>query len=130
MHAWVLASADGDRALDYFRHVLRNDVADIQGGTTAEGIHLAAMAGSVDLLQRGFAGLETRGDTLWFNPRWPQGLGVLEFHLRYRECYLTVRIDPRYVRVSAEPGAGAPIRIVCCTQACELGPGDTVEFAV
>ncbi len=28
----------------YFQQVLMSDVADIQGGTTAEGIHVAAMA--------------------------------------------------------------------------------------
>ena len=34
---------------EFFQEVLKSDVADIQGGTTCEGIHLAAMAGSVDL---------------------------------------------------------------------------------
>ena len=52
----------------YFQQVLMSDVADIRGGTTAEGIHIAAMAGSIDLLQRCFTGLETRGDRLILNP--------------------------------------------------------------
>ena len=39
---------------------LESDIADVQGGTTGEGIHLGAMAGTVDLLERGFTGLETR----------------------------------------------------------------------
>ena len=58
--AWVLARAHREQALDQFERALRSDVADIQGGTTAEGVHLGAMAGCVDLLQRCFAGLETR----------------------------------------------------------------------
>ena len=61
VHAWVLARGNRDRAMRYFQQVLMSDVADIQGGTTAEGIHIAAMAGSIDLLQRCFTGLETRG---------------------------------------------------------------------
>ena len=43
-------------------------MTDTQGGTTAEGIHLGAMAGTVDLIQRVHTGLETRGDTLILNP--------------------------------------------------------------
>ena len=42
VHAWVLARAHRHKALDYFVEALNSDVADIQGGTTAEGIHLAA----------------------------------------------------------------------------------------
>src|SRR5690606_32041327 len=62
VHAWVLARGHREQALEYFVEVLRSDVADVQGGTTPEGIHLAAMAGSVDLLQRCFAGVEVRAD--------------------------------------------------------------------
>ena len=40
------------------------DVGDIQGGTTKEGIHLGAMAGTVDLVQRGQTGLQIRHDML------------------------------------------------------------------
>ncbi len=68
VHSWVLARANRDRAMEFFDLALRSDIADVQGGTTAEGIHLAAMAGSVDLLQRCFTGLETRGDRLIFSP--------------------------------------------------------------
>ena len=60
VHTWVLARANRDRAMEFFQQALKSDVADIQGGTTSEGIHLAAMAGSVDLMQRCFTGLETR----------------------------------------------------------------------
>ena len=38
--AWVLARAHREEALEHFERALRSDVADIQGGTTAEGIHL------------------------------------------------------------------------------------------
>ena len=63
----MLGRANRDNALEHFTRLLRSDTADIQGGTTAEGVHLAAMAGSVDVLQRCFTGLETTADTLRFN---------------------------------------------------------------
>jgi trehalose/maltose hydrolase-like predicted phosphorylase len=71
VHAWVLARSRRADAIDYLREGLHSDVDDLQGGSTAEGIHLAAMAGSVDLLQRCYASVETRADTLILSPRWP-----------------------------------------------------------
>src|SRR5260221_12949839 len=56
VHAWVLARNHREEALEHFVEALDSDVADIQGGTASEGVHLAAMAGSVDVLQRCFAG--------------------------------------------------------------------------
>ena len=58
----------------------------------SEGVHLAAIAGTFDILQRCFAGVGTRGDALWLNPYWPPRLGTVEFDLRDREHQLTVRI--------------------------------------
>jgi Glycosyl hydrolase family 65, N-terminal domain/Glycosyl hydrolase family 65, C-terminal domain len=52
--------------------------------TTTEGIHLGAMAGTVDLVQRCYTGLETRQDVLWLNPSLPQELDGLDFEVRYR----------------------------------------------
>ncbi|MDJ0498279.1 MAG: glycoside hydrolase family 65 protein, partial [Acidimicrobiia bacterium] len=60
VNAWVLARSDRKRSWEFFEGALLSDVTDIQGGTTPEGIHLGAMAGTVDLVQRGFTGLETR----------------------------------------------------------------------
>jgi len=128
VHAWVLARAHRHRALDYFIESLLSDVADIQGGTTAEGIHLAAMAGSVDVLQRCFAGVEVRGDTLWLNPYWPAELGVLEFSIRYRGTALTLHIAGRTVRVSAGDGERPPIRLSCHGRVTILRPGEAVEL--
>src|SRR5271163_4257414 len=77
VHSWVLARANRHMAMEYFEQVLNSDIADIQGGTTSEGIHLAAMAGSVDLLQRCFTGIETRDDRLILGPQWPETLGPI-----------------------------------------------------
>jgi trehalose/maltose hydrolase-like predicted phosphorylase len=128
VHAWVLARANRAQALEHFARAVASDLTDIQGGTTAEGVHLGAMAGSMDLLQRCFAGLETRHGALWFNPHWPRGLGRLEFAVEYRGQPLTVDVVGREVRVSAGPGAGGPVRIGCGEEVCDLRPGETVRF--
>ncbi|MFZ2177367.1 MAG: trehalose-phosphatase [Rhodococcus sp. (in: high G+C Gram-positive bacteria)] len=128
VHSWVLARANRDRAMEFFELVLESDVADIQGGTTAEGIHLAAMAGSVDLLQRCFSGLETRGDRLVLTPQWPEGLGALEFPVLYRGHQLRLTISGRTVQVSAGTGNERPIEIVCRDRVAVLRPGCTVSL--
>lgn len=128
VHAWVLARAHRERALEYFVEALRSDVADVQGGTTSEGIHLAAMAGSVDLLQRCFAGLEIREDTLWLNPYWPEALGALEFTVRYREQPLRLYVTGGQVRVSAGTDTTVPVRLCCRQEVTMLHPGQTVAF--
>jgi trehalose/maltose hydrolase-like predicted phosphorylase len=128
VHAWVLARANRKRAFDEFIDALRSDVADVQGGTTAEGIHLAAMAGTIDLLQRCFAGVETRDDVLWLNPYWPERLGTLEFTILYRDHVITLTITDHTVLVSSGPGKLAPVRVGCHGQVHHLRSGQTLEF--
>ncbi|MGY1679959.1 glycoside hydrolase family 65 protein [Geodermatophilus sp. SYSU D01176] len=84
VHAWVLARSDRARAWRFFLEALESDVDDVQGGTTGEGIHLGAMAGTLDILQRGFTGVRTRGDALGFDPCLPEALTGMRFRLRYR----------------------------------------------
>ncbi|AWG98702.1 haloacid dehalogenase [Rhodococcus ruber Chol-4] len=129
VHSWVLARAHRDEAVDYFYQALKADIADIQGGTTMEGIHLAAMAGSVDFLQRCVPGLETRGGRLVFSPQWPEPLGALEFPIFYRGYRLRLRIKGREVQVSAGPGNQAPIEIECRGRVAHLQPGGTVRLS-
>lgn len=126
--AWVLARANREHALEHFERALSSDVADIQGGTTAEGVHVGSMAGCVDLLQRCFAGLETRQDALWFNPHWPSRFGRLTLAVQYRGQALTVEVTDRDVQVSAEPGPGVAIRVGCGDEVRELCPGETTRF--
>ncbi|WP_324199055.1 trehalose-phosphatase [Nocardia amamiensis] len=128
VNAWVLARANRDRAVEFFDLVLESDVADIQGGTTAEGIHLGAMAGSIDLLQRCFTGLEIRHDRLIFCPYWPKMLGALTFPIIYRGHRLTVHISGDAVEVSSDAGSAPPIEITCRERNAQLAAGETIRL--
>jgi alpha,alpha-trehalase len=129
VHSWVLARGDRERALKYFQQVLFSDIADVQGGTTSEGIHLAAMAGSVDLLQRCFTGLEFRADRIVLNPLWPESAGKLAFPLRYRGHRLHLEITGRRAKVSSDSEETNALDIECRGQVHHLMPGHTIEFA-
>ena len=128
MHAWVLARGDRKRAMRYFQQVLASDVADIQGGTTAEGIHIAAMAGSIDLLQRCFTGLETRADRLILNPMLPDSLGALRMPIYYRGYRLHLTVVGRCAEISAEPVDLPPIEVECRGRVQTLRPGTSMRF--
>jgi trehalose/maltose hydrolase-like predicted phosphorylase len=104
VHSWVLARSDRARSWKLFLEALKGDISDIQGGTTPEGIHLGAMAGTVDIVQRCYTGIEIRDDVLWLNPMLPNALRELELRVRYRGKWFTLRIEYSKVTVSFEEG--------------------------
>ena len=125
VHAWVLARSARRRSWPLFAEALRSDIDDIQGGTTAEGIHLGAMAGTVDLLQRCYTGLELRGDELRFHPALPDELRRLSFQLRYRGHTLAVDLTPEALTVTSAPGAVDAVTLVVDDERIVLLPGAT-----
>ena len=128
VHTWVLARANRARAMEFFQQVLVSDVADIQGGTTSEGIHLAAMAGSVDLMQRCFTGMETRADRIILSPLWPESLGVLALPIHYRGLHLHLRVSGKGAIISVDPRGTGGVDVECRGRVERLTPGCTVRF--
>lgn len=82
---------------------LRSNIDDIQGGTTPEGLHLGAMAGTLDLLQRCYTGLELRRNELRFHPSLPKELNRLFFRLRYCGHSLSFDLAARSLTVASDP---------------------------
>lgn len=127
VHAWVAARQDRAASWRHFTEALAADMADTQGGTTREGIHLGAMAGTVDLLGRCYSGLEVRGDVLRLDPVLPDELAELHLTLSYRSHRLDVCVDQHQVTVASAPCDAAPIRLVLTGRACTLAPGEEVR---
>jgi trehalose/maltose hydrolase-like predicted phosphorylase len=127
VHAWVLARSNRARSWPLFSEALVADLDDTQGGTTREGIHLGAMAGSVDLVQRCYSGLELRADTLWLAPHLPDELPLLAFDALYRGHSLAVTITHDQLSVTAQPCAANPISIGLAGQVSELAAGQTLR---
>ncbi len=130
VHAWVLARSDRARALGYYTEALQSDVADIQQGTTAEGIHLGAMAGTVDLVLRVSTGIEVTGDVLRFNPRLPEELTRLELRIRYRGHTLDLKLTRESFTLSGRERGLQPIRIAVENESFEFTSGSTRVFAL
>ncbi|MGQ4878925.1 glycoside hydrolase family 65 protein [Billgrantia sp. LNSP4103-1] len=126
--AWVLARSDRRQAWDVFLQVLESDIGDSQGGSTAEGIHLGAMAGSVDLIQRGHTGLEVRDGMLRLNPCLPEALPGLHMRLRFRGHWLELDVSHDRLTLTAPEGWCEPKRIMFCNDTYPFSESQPLEL--
>jgi trehalose/maltose hydrolase-like predicted phosphorylase len=128
-YAGVLAGLDPDSSWDRFLVALRSDVDDIQGGTTKEGIHVGVMAGTLDVVQRYYAGTQIRDGELYFAPQLPSELGDLSFPMRFHQTPILVTVSKGLLTLAVHPeGASHPIRAGIAGDIRELCPGDHAVF--
>jgi len=126
-HAWVLARTDRTRSYRLLQQALTADLSD-DGGTTSRGIHLGAMAGTIDLLERCYTGLDTHGDVLRFSPLLPDEIPHLNLVLRYRNHILTINVDHRELSITSATGPAAPITIGVREDHVQLQAGESATF--
>ena len=100
VYSWVTTRAHRTKSWKYFREALVSDFEDIQGGTTPEGIHLGAMAGTVDMVQRAYTGVYAEDDIIWFNPILPKEIKKLQLGLRFRGQCLCLEIHKNKTHVT------------------------------
>ncbi|MEW2167742.1 glycosyl hydrolase family 65 protein [Streptomyces sp. NPDC007084] len=131
VHGWVLARARRAEAWRYVHEALHGDVADLQGGTTGEGIHLGAMAGTLDLVQRGLTGLETRGGALRLDPAPLPELSEYGFAIRYHGHQgVQLRLSAGWVSVTVPMSDAGPIDIVLADRTVTLTPGESCTLTL
>ena len=128
VHSWVLSRTDRRRSWHLFNRSLKSDLGESESGTTHEGIHAGAMAGTIDLIQGCYTGLEMRTNTLHFNPVLPDQLHRLKFQMRYRHHKLTVEINHDLLKVTSSHSNTTPITIAYRADIRSLTPGGTIEF--
>jgi trehalose/maltose hydrolase-like predicted phosphorylase len=130
VNAWVLARTDRESSWRSFEQALRSDVDDIQGGTTSEGIHLGAMAGTTDLIQRCYLGVEMRDEVLWLNPRLPRELSGASLRLRYRGHWIALHATRERLTVTLEKGWTRTARIGFGRRIFVCKEGDVKSFDI
>ncbi|MEV0241501.1 glycosyl hydrolase family 65 protein [Streptomyces sp. NPDC050674] len=129
VHGWVLARCRRSDAWTFCQEALRSDIADLQGGTTGEGIHLGAMAGTLDLVQRGLPGLETRAGALWLDPMPLPGLSSYGFSLRYQGHWgIRLRLTSGQLEIAVPPSDLAPIDVELPDRSIGVRPGETFRL--
>ena len=130
-HAGVLAPYDPKSSWERFCVALEGDICDIQGGTTQEGIHMGVMSGTLDLVQRGYAGTRIRDGVLLFDPRLPERLERLRFAMQFRGTQVHVAFDDGCLTLAADPeGSSQPVQVGVGADVRELCPGETCTFVL
>jgi trehalose/maltose hydrolase-like predicted phosphorylase len=107
-----LANLAGDAGLGWrlYLDALTSDYQDIQGGTTAEGIHAGVMAGTVWIAINTFGGLDLSEDHPSFDPRLPDHWRSLSFGFDFRGAGYECELSYGSLRIRAE-GEGSGFRI-------------------
>jgi trehalose/maltose hydrolase-like predicted phosphorylase len=130
-HAGILAKLDPESSWERYMVALESDVGDVQGGTTQEGIHMGAMAGTLDLIQRGYMGSEIRDGVLYFDPKPVGNLDGLSFPMRFRGMPLEVKLEEDKLTVAAQSdGFSQPIKVGVGNQIQEIKAGERHTFAL
>lgn len=128
VHSWVFSRSDRKKSWQEFLVALTSDYRDVQGGTTPEGIHLGAMAGTIDMLQRCYTGLEVEDNVVWFNPCLPEEISSLKLRIRFRGNWLTIRLTQHELQLHFEEGAHKRMRVGFRTAVHELLRGERRTF--
>jgi trehalose/maltose hydrolase-like predicted phosphorylase len=102
----------------YFADTLHSDVSHIQ--QAAEGIHLGAMAGAVDLVQRALTAIEVSGDVLRLSPQLPEEVDRLDMRIRHRGHSLDLRGTRDTPTVCGHEPDAPPIRLAVKDRRCEF----------
>lgn len=102
-----LASIAGNREMSWklYSEALASDFVDIQGGTTAEGIHAGVMAGTVLIALSTFAGISLDKEILSVNPQLPDAWETLEFGISYKGKRFELKISSEEIGIKADGDA-------------------------
>ena len=108
----VMCAAVGhlELAHDYTYEAAMIDLRDLHGNT-ADGLHMASLAGAWTALVAGFGGLRDDEGILALDPQLPDGIERLRFRLRWRDFRLTVDASHREVTYTLRDGPDATLTI-------------------
>lgn len=112
VHA-LLANMIGDRRLSWelYQDALSSDFNDIQGGTTAEGIHMGVMAGTVLIAIYAYAGLNLRGEHIRINPNLPDAWNGLEFGFTFRGNRFNLKVKRASIEIKTSAIGSLPVEL-------------------
>ncbi|MCA1717733.1 MAG: glycoside hydrolase family 65 protein [Actinobacteria bacterium] len=131
VHAHVLADFDPEASWEMYQTALNSDIGDVQGGTTSEGIHMGVMAGTLDLIQRGYMSSEIRDGVLHLDPKLRDKLEGLSFSMRFRETPMELSLEGNELTVVAQAdGLNECVKVGVNGAVEELKAGEKHTFDV
>lgn len=88
-----------DQSWSLFSTALFSDYYDIQGGTTAEGIHLGVMGATLMIETRNYGGVDSLGRTIQVHPNLPAEWSEISFKQLIRGQWYTFDITQSQIKV-------------------------------
>lgn len=127
-----LANMTGDHKLSWelYYDALTSDFSDIQGGTTAEGIHAGVMAGTVWVALVSFAGLNLHGEFPHFDPNLPANWRKLSFFFTFRDEDFECEVSNSSIRIRVDRQTAGQVMIGIRNKEFEIETGEWVEFEI
>lgn len=92
---------ENELAWKLYQEALNSDYRDIQGGTTAEGIHAGVMAATLFIPLTTFAGMDIRLSQLHFNPNLPVQWEDIAFNITIRNVDYQVFVNKEQISLTA-----------------------------
>jgi trehalose/maltose hydrolase-like predicted phosphorylase len=108
-----LANIIGDNELSWelYSDALSSDFNDIQGGTTAEGIHAGVMAGTILVALQSYAGVDVRDGVLSINPKLPKHWRAISFNVGLQANRFKLEVSHAQVKVRYEGAKDVLFRV-------------------
>ncbi|HEX6308008.1 MAG TPA: glycosyl hydrolase family 65 protein [Longimicrobiales bacterium] len=128
--ASVIHELDHEEGCRLFLEVLRSDVDDIQQGTTAEGIHLGAMAGTVAIVLHRYAGVSLRANGVHLAPALPDRIAHLRFRIHWHSRWLDIDLTGSRIRITADRDRAEPVPVAIGSEWYQIEPGAPLEVAL
>ncbi len=91
-----------DIAWQFFAEALKSDYADIQGGTTAEGIHTGVMASTIWIFLTCYAGIDLKSDFVRIKPNLPKHWNTVSFNFNFKSILYKIQIKPNEISIFVE----------------------------
>jgi trehalose/maltose hydrolase-like predicted phosphorylase len=120
-----LANMIGDKQLSWelYLDALTSDYNDIQGGTTAEGIHSGVMAGTVLIALGTYAGLNLRSEIVKINPSLPEHWRKIGFRFTFRNESYKVETGKDKVVITVLSDNRSEVTVEVCGKLYQLRVG-------
>lgn len=98
----MLKIGETNTAWKLFYEALTSDYYDIQGGTTAEGIHLGVMGATLNVVTSFFAGVDYRGNLLEITPNVPKQWQKISFKMIFKGINFEFEISANDISIAVD----------------------------
>lgn len=105
--AWI---GDMEKAYNLFMHATRLDLDDYNNEVN-QGLHITSMAGSWQIIVRGFAGMKIENNQLHFSPVIPIQWNSYTFKINYRGSTIEMQVSQKEIKITMSEGDALNIYI-------------------